>query len=355
MSLENLLDKKPEEEKESSGFLEEQYKEVVSRREKKEEESDNLEGFLRSQLQEEVKPDYEPQIHFHSSEDMSELDDESVHFAITSPPYNTGWEYGDYDDSMDYATEYLPMLSRVFKEVYRVLHPGGRFCVNVPSLLRSGASGGFPIAADITRMVCSEDNVTLCFVEDNMHGSVSLDFDGIEDIQKLRATTDWVIREQISWVKGFNTDGLAPNGSFPRPYGVLLNNMHEVILTFQKPGRRDYSNLSGARIEHSLINKRDEDMCDDVWFIHPDSWSPSYAEGQDIPVFPDKLVRRAIKLWSYEGDTVLDPFAGRFTTGKIAKQERRYGVGYEIREDLEKDIEEYTHKNQTGLFQYVDE
>lgn len=364
---------------EDKGFLQEEYEKAVSNRESDDENESNLGSFLEDQLDDESEKEegifdslenqlsdeskrederftktdnYSPQVYFHSSETMPELDDESVHMAITSPPYNTGWEYGDYDDNLDYATEYLPMLARVFNEIHRVLVPGGRFLVNVPSLLRSGSSGGFPIASDISRLMSNGDNIGLRFVEDGMHGSADMQFEGLDDIDKLRATTDWVIRETIAWNKGFNTDGLAPNGSFPRPWGVLLNNMHEVILVFQKPGTRDFDDMDPDIIERSKINKRDADMCDDVWDIHPDSWSPKYIDGQDIPVFPEKLVRRAIQLWTYEEDIVLDPFAGRFTTGKVAKQERRHGVGYELREQLKKDIEEYTHKNQTGLFQF---
>lgn len=296
--------------------------------------------------------DYSPTILFKSSEDMAELDDESVHFAITSPPYNTDWDYGSYDDTLDYSTEYLPMLARVFEEVYRVMKPGGRFCINIPSLLRSGASGGFPIAGHIETMMSSQ-RVTL--------GIDTSDIDEIQtysdgphsSLNSLKENCDWRQRETMAWYKKFNTDGLAPNGSFPRPWGVLLNNMHEVILVFQKPGKRDFDDMDEEIIERSEINKRDNDMCDDVWIISPENWSPKHTD-ENMPVFPEKLVRRAIRLWSYEGDTVLDPFAGRFTVGKVAKQERRHGVGYELREDLEQDIERYTLKNQSGLYQFVE-
>jgi len=340
---------------EGSGFLAGHREEALANQQ--EEENGGLGGFLESQLDAKERgsesiqygefkktSNYAPSIFFHSSEDMGELDDESVHFAITSPPYNTGWSYGSYDDAQDYATEYLPMLARVFKEVHRVLVPGARFVVNVPSLLRSGAEGGFPIAADITRMMISGDQIGLKY----LGGS----HEALDSFEELRNETGWVMREQIAWFKDFNTDGLAPNGSFPRPWGILLNNMHEVCMVFQKPGKREYDDMDEDLIERSKINKRDSDMCDDVWFINPDSWSPKHTE-EDIPVFPEKLVRRAIQLWSYEEDVVLDPFAGRFTTGKVAKDLRRYGVGYELREDLREDIERFANVYETGLYQFT--
>jgi len=328
-----------------SSFLEKELEERTDRT-----DDGDVGSFLEDKLDKSRKSsssasvNYQPQIHFKSSEDMSELKDESIELIVTSPPYNTDWNYGSVDDDLNYATEYLPKLSRVFLECYRVLRPGGRMCVNVPSLLRSGASGGYPISADIQRLLANGDGVSLAFEKE--------EFNGREDINKLKTDTDWVIREQIAWVKPFNHDGLAPNGSFPRPWGILLNNMHEVVVIFQKPGDRDYDEMDEERIEESHINKDSDTMCDDVWEIQPDSWSPEYVEGEDIPVFPDKLVRRCINLWTYKDDTVLDPFAGRFTVGKVAKEEKRYSVGYELREELDEDIREYTRMEQMGLSQF---
>lgn len=295
---------------------------------------------------EDADVEYQPSIFFHSSEHMDEVADESVELIVTSPPYNVGWGYGSHDDEIKYDEEYLPMLARVFMESWRVLRPGGRMCVNVPSLVRSGAKGGVPIASDITTMVTGN------WKGDDYESGSGLYLTKYTDdsILQLQKDTDFVMREYVSWYKDFNADGLAPNGSFPRPVGVLLNNMHEVVLVFQKPGDRDYTDMPEEIIEESKINKTDDDMCDDVWFIHPDSWSPKYVDDEDIPVFPEKLVRRCIQLWTYKGDTVLDPFAGRFTVGKVAREEDRWSVGYELREELEQDIREYTHMQEMRFF-----
>lgn len=294
--------------------------------------------------------EYQPHIIFNSSENMKEIGDEEIDLIVTSPPYNTGWEYGSHDDNKDYATEYLPMLARVFTEAWRVLRPGGRMCVNVPSLLRSGASGGYPISSDIARMVIGGGDGVYLTVDDELPNGTPHEDRPNYSIYRLQEDTNWIKREEIAWFKGFNTDGLAPNGSFPRPWGILLNNMHEVIMVFQKPGNRSYDELPDAVIEDSKINKSDKDMCDDVWEIHPDSWSPEYVDEEDVPVFPEELVRRCIQLWSYKNDTILDPFAGRFTVGKVAREEDRWSIGYELREEMEQDIREYTNMQQMRFF-----
>lgn len=285
---------------------------------------------------------YRPEIHFGSSEEMHHVDDEEVDLIVTSPPYNAGWNYGSVDDSKNYYKEYLPLLSRVFRECYRVLRPGGRMCVNVPSLLRGGADGGYPIAADITRMLVNPGTAIVSLTDEG-------ESRWLQDLTRLKKETDWIIREQITWVKPFNMDGVAPNGSFPRPWGILMNNMHEVVLVFQKPGDREYDDMDDETIEDSKIDKKQDELCDDVWNIKPDSWSPEFTDDEDVPVYPLELPKRCIRLWSYKDDTVLDPFAGRFTVGRAAKELERYSIGYELREELEKDIKNYAGINQTGL------
>lgn len=79
-----------------------------------------------------ISPELLDRIYCSSAENMAELPDKSVHLMVTSPPYNVGKEYDD-DLSLQ---EYLAFLERVWGEVYRVLVPGGRACVNVANLGR---------------------------------------------------------------------------------------------------------------------------------------------------------------------------------------------------------------------------
>lgn len=303
--------------------------------------SQDLDTFLDSKLGIEKGPEYKPNVYFQSSEDMSQVEDESVALIVTSPPYNADWLYGGHDDDMDYSDEYLPLLARIFNECNRVLMPGGRMVVNVPSLLRGGATGGQAIASDINVMMDTEaQGLRLHF--DDAHS----------DIAKMRTQSDWILREQIAWVKGFNTPGMAPNGSFPRPGGILLNNFHEVAMVYQKPGSRDYSDMPDSIIEESKIDKWTDELCDDVWEIKPEGHDFEYVDGENVPPFPEEFVKRCIAIWSYKDDVVLDPFGGRGTTAKVAKDLKRHSVLYEKREELEKDIMEYTNADQTGLSEW---
>ena len=121
-------------------------------------------------------------------------------------------------------------------------------------------------------------------------------------------------------------------GTYPYPGGILINNMHEFILEFQKPekpGAKKYDHVSRGDKEKS---KLDKDFWlsmknSDVWVMKPEK---SGDGRQHMAPFPVELPLRLIKAYSFVGETILDPFCGSGTTLVAASVEGRNGVGYEL-------------------------
>jgi len=218
-----------------------------------------------------------------SAENMEKLPNNSVHLMVTSPPYNIGKEYdGDFT-----LSEYREFLKKVWKEVYRVLVPGGRACTNVANL---GRKPYIPLHTFI-----------------------------IQDLLEI----GFVMRGEIIWVK---KGGGAPStawGTWCSPKSPVLRDEHEYILVFSK------ESLSRPEVEgRKSTLSRDEflEYTRSVWYIAPES-----AKRVKHPApFPEELPYRLIKLYTYSGEIVLDPFMGSGTTAVAALKTGRFFVGYEI-------------------------
>lgn len=290
------------------------------------------------------------QVHFHSSENMRELRNDSVALMITSPPYNFGWDYGEsFSDESRYVEDYLSMLARVFNEAYKKLMPEGRLAVNVPTIDKQTTEvnkGNIPTASDVVSMMMSGDKFGTFGVQSG-------------DIQNMQSQTDWKVYDHIIWNKGVGSAdaGLGSlGGGRGRPFRFKLDNAHESILIFQKPGKRNLSKVPDELIKASSLDKtywtRDSadvpSGCsrfpashttpkDNLWTLPT---TRIFEEnGERVPSFPDELPRRLIKSFSFVGDVIVDPFAGAGTTLKVAKEEDRVSTGYDIREDLRPLIE----------------
>src|SRR3989344_1540003 len=218
-----------------------------------------------------------------SSEKMSELPDNSVHLMVTSPPYNVGKEY-DEDMSLN---EYREFLKRIWKEVHRVLVPGGRACINVANL---GRKPYIPLHSFI-----------------------------IEDIQKI----GFLMRGEIIWNKASSASPSTAWGSWLSAKNPVLRDIHEYILIFSKE--------SFSRVNHNdqpATMTRDEflELTKSVWTFGAES---AKRIGHPAP-FPVELPSRCIKLYTFEKDIVLDPFIGSGTTAVAALMNSRRFVGYDI-------------------------
>jgi site-specific DNA-methyltransferase (adenine-specific) len=221
-----------------------------------------------------------------SSENMSELPDNSVHLMITSPPYNVGKEY-DQDMSLE---EYREFLRRVWKEVYRVLVPGGRACINIANI---GRKPYIPLHAFI-----------------------------IEDMLNL----GFLMRGEIIWVK---KGGGAPStawGTWMSAKNPTLRDEHEYILVFSK---KFFERPKTESKEDTITREEFLEFTRSVWYMKPET---AKKIGHPAP-FPVELPYRLIQLYSFKGDVVLDPFMGSGQTALACLKTGRFYIGYEINED----------------------
>jgi site-specific DNA-methyltransferase (adenine-specific) len=253
---------------------------------------------------------------------MPEIEDESVHLMVTSPPYfNAPFDYkGNFKD----YNIYLEMLKKVSKEIFRVMHEGRIAVLNIDDMLVDGQK--YPIVADAT---------------------------------KIFQEAGFRYRDRIIWKK--------PNGylRISRRSGVLLQNPYpmyfypdnllESILIFQK-GKFNYQSITKDLKLLSKINKKE--FMDKNWYMT--LWEmtnvlPGSTLEKDIAAFPYELPYRIIKLFSYKGETVLDPFVGSGTTMKAARDLGRNSIGIEIKEELISTIEMKTNFNQIDFNYPIDD
>jgi site-specific DNA-methyltransferase (adenine-specific) len=234
---------------------------------------------------------------------MEELKDENVHLIITSPPY---WQLKDYGNGSqigfnDSYEDYINNLNLVWKECYRVLHEGCRLCVNIgDQFARSVYYGRYKI------IPIREEIIKFC-------ETIGFDYMGAIIWQKVTTCN--------------TTGGATIMGSFPYPRNGIIKLDYEFILIFKKLG--DPPKVSRDLREKSKLTLEE---WNEYFYGH---WNFS-GERQDkhLAMFPEELPRRLIKMFSFVGDTVLDPFLGSGTTCLAARNLGRDSVGYEINQDF---------------------
>ncbi|MHA1196163.1 MAG: DNA-methyltransferase [Promethearchaeota archaeon] len=216
------------------------------------------------------------------SRNMKELPDCSVHLVVTSPPYNVSKEH-DNDLTLD---EYLNLLETVFKEVWRVLVPGGRVAINVANV---GRKPYIPLHSFIIQMILNL----------NFH-----------------------MRGEIIWDKGASAGISTAWGSFASASNPCLRDVHEYILIFSKLTNK----LGKLNKKDSISKKNFIEWSKSIWRFPAES---ARKIGHPAP-FPLELPLRLIEFYSHMGDIVLDPFIGSGTTAIAAIKLKRHYIGYEI-------------------------
>jgi len=237
---------------------------------------------------------------------LSQLEQNSVDLVVTSPPYNVGVNYDEYDDDLD-KTEYSKFIGDVFHKLNRVVKPSGRVCVNI-------SLGNEQSIVDKPSVV-------------KMHGS-----------------NRWNLRFEIIWDKG-NSEASSAWGSWRSPSSPRPIFNHEYIFVYDVGEESKNS-------EKTISKERFMELVKSVWSIKPKTNSEHPA------AFPKEIPRRLIELNSYEGDVVLDPFTGSGTTLVAAEEMGRDYIGIELSNEYIKMAKERLNSEQAqdgngkGVFDY---
>ena len=256
---------------------------------------------------------------FGDAENMKELEDGSVHLVVTSPPYfNAPFDYPDLFESYE---AYLDKMRKITRELRRVVEEGRIVCIVCDDTLINGRK--YPVVADLTKIYIEEG---------------------------------FIYRDKIIWIKpeGYIRISRRSGVILQHPYPMYFypDNIQETILIFQN-GKFDYKKVPKELKEKSKIDVKEYQQ--NKWYLT--TWNITNVlplknrieEG--IAAFPEEIPYRLIKLFSYVGETVLDPFMGSGTTNKVAAMLGRNSVGYEIDLELCEAVKEKMGLKQSSLFE----
>ncbi len=270
---------------------------------------------------------YLDKVFFKNSSDMSELPDSSVQLIVTSPPY-----YNVKDYSLDgyqrqkhsqkkkqdigaagSLSNYLKQLLSVWKECERVLKPNGKLCVNVPLM---------PLLKRDSNTHYNRDIIDL---QSQIQTSI------------LQHTHLFLLDLYI-WNR-INSSKRLMFGSYPYPRNFYAQNTCEFITVFVKAGLPE-NNIDRDLKEKSRLTAKEWVLyTKQIWDI-PIPNKKDSAFGKHPALMPEEIAKRCIRMYSLQGDLVLDPFAGSGTTLKMAHKYGRHYVGYELYPHYKKLIEQ---------------
>jgi DNA modification methylase len=252
---------------------------------------------------------------------MHEVENESVHLVVTSPPYWSIKDYGNpkqigYRDSLP---KYFRELGKVWSECIRTLMPGCRLCINIgDQYIRATENTPYQIIPLHAMMV---NNLMTKHREQVLYlGSI--------------------IWKKIPKTK--TTGGASVMGSFGYPRNGYVSYNYEYIAIFKKKGNAPKQSKE-IKEKSSICLSEWRELFNGIW-----NFKGAKQVG-GIAIFPDTLPHRLMRMFTYEGDTVLDPFLGSGTTTRVALELGRNSIGYEIGfkspniEDTRESIKEKIH------------
>jgi DNA modification methylase len=245
------------------------------------------------------------------SRNMSQVADSSVQLIVTSPPYydlkayeGAVKEEHQLGSPINFET-YVDNLNAVWKECVRVLGPDGKLAINIMPIFLSGKENGFERRS--TKIMLTE-------------------------IEKFMDSTGEMFTFALYIWDKRKIVRFSSFGSYPFPPNIFATMPYEWIIVFSKRGKR--APVERTIKEASLLSTQEWQnwAVNSIWEMNP---AKAKKEGHPAP-FPEELPKRLIKLYSFVGDTVLDPFMGTGTTLQAAINLERNCVGYEVSEDYMK-------------------
>ena len=275
---------------------------------------------------------------------MKEIEDNSVHLMITSPPYpmiemwddmfrsaipevDQIWKKMENETDDKKKEEYIDRiyeliheyLGKVWKETYRVLVDGGIACINI---------------GDATR---------------KMNGIFRL-FPNHSKIIEICEKIGFVTLPYIIWKKPTNKPNAFLGSGFLPTNGYVTLDV-EYILIFRKNELRKFPPKDPLRYASKFTKEERDVWFSQVWDIKGEKQNHSKL-ARRTAAFPEEIPRRLIRMFSIIGDTVLDPFLGTGTTSKVATELKRNSIGYEIDKNLKPIIEKRLNAKQRTLSGY---
>ncbi len=250
---------------------------------------------------------------------MDEVQDSSVHLIVTSPPYWQLKDYGSQDQIgfNDSYEDYINNLNLVWKECYRILHPGCRMAINIgDQFARSVYYGRYKVIPIRTEIIK--------FCE-----TIGFDYMGAIIWQKKTTMN--------------TTGGATVMGSYPYPRNGIIEIDYEFILLFKKPGK-----APKVTRERKNLSKIEKEKWKEYFIGH---WKVNGVRQEGhIAMFPTELPRRLVEMFTFAGETVLDPFLGSGSTTAAAILTCRSSVGYEINREFAPIIKEKIENAAHSLF-----